>query len=139
MYSEWTLVVEGMKGAPHTMTFDVISVGVGDGYHSSMSGGGGGSGVVQRPGKSSNTIYTYRKMDKDSMRFRMANETGDHIPKVTATVEAFNMKDGQKKSAGGFKVTLKDVVVDSVRTSGGSTGPMEQLKFVGTDSEISYF
>ena len=137
MYSQWTLVVEGMRGAPHSMTFEIISVGVGDGSHNSMSGGG--SGVVGRPGRSSNTIYTYRKMDKDSMKFQMANSNGYHIPKVTATAEAFNMKDGQKKSAGGYKVTLIDVVVDRFWTSSSSTGPMEQLKFVGADSEISYF
>jgi hypothetical protein len=124
MDSRWTLVVEGMKGAPHSMRFDVISVTVGDGSRSSMSVGGSGAGAVQRPRRSSNTIYTYRKMDKDSMKFKMANDNGYHIEKVSATIEEFKMKDGQKTVANRITLTLKDVVVDGFQVSSSSTGPM---------------
>ena len=50
----------------------------------------------------------------------LANRSGDHIAKITATIDVYQSKDGMSSSVGRIVIILNDVTVDSFRYQAGT-------------------
>ena len=118
MHEKYFLVVEGLFGAS-AVTLPAISIGWRN-RTSAVSGPGGmGAGSGRgTPGE----VYVERAIDKYTPKMELANRSGDHISKITATIDADQAKDGRSSTAAGIVITLNDVTVNAFRYKAG-TGP----------------
>lgn len=116
MYENYSLVVEGLFGAS-ALTLPAISIGWGS--HTSAVSGPGGLGVGTGR-RTLEEIHVQRAIYKYTPKMELANRSGDHIAKITATIDVYQSKDGMSSSVGRIVIILNDVTVDSFRYQAGT-------------------
>lgn len=94
-------------------------------------GGGGGAGKV-----SFSDLSITKPLDKSSPKLYLACAQGKHIPKAVL----YGRKSGDDKGTDYYVITLSDVLISSVQTSGagGDDRPTESLSLNFTKIEFSY-
>ena len=131
--SDYLLELDGIPGesidAQRPGAIEIQSFSFGASNSGTIVGGGGGAGKV-----SFSDITFSKNLDKSSPILYLHCAQGKHIPKATLYVR----KSGSDKPVEYYVITLSDVLVTSVQTSGGGGLPMESLSLNFAKIEFSY-
>jgi type VI secretion system secreted protein Hcp len=124
--SDFYLKIDGIDGEStsdqHAGEIEILSFSWGVSNSGSMSSGSGGGA-----GKASfQDISFVRRLDKASPKLMLACATGQHIP---SAILVCRKSGGDGRSEAYYKITLNDILVSSVSTSGNSGGDLPTESF----------